>query len=255
MTISFQTFSDQMVSVLPQAEREQITGYPQALTRRLSNIPTLMGQAAAFGRRSPVDELKVKKRISLIEKERDQERKALTEDCYAFYVNAYRAELPILLGGDNLRTSDRADELRNFGVLSTVTHCCPKGVLVDSMNTTTGSIFCDGSWSVVKNDAGMLGVVHSHKSCYVFGSDYEDQLWDRENSRPKVMGREVAALYHAGYRQVATDEQKQRYGPMFVCLDKERATRVTLFELFQASQKQVSEERLLGFFAFTPEEL
>lgn len=162
---------------------------------------------------------------------------------YDLYLNSSSTLLPlVLLGDSSLR--NRELELNNFGVLSCGETAAPKKVISTVPTLTHGSILNDGKWSILKNDVFILGVIHGHKTAYVASLGYEarDELleevfWDQGADRPALPGREITMLYHAGYRQVATEEQAAEYGYTFVCLDSERASNVCLMDLISAAEK------------------
>lgn len=106
------------------------------------------------------------------------------------YNNTINTELPfILLGRDRIRT--QPDLAANFGL------CTAK---------TTGSILGEHQWSLLINDAFMLGGIHSGKEVLVYmNTDFQRKmLWDDKSCSLTSFGRELAILQFAGFQRGAT---------------------------------------------------
>jgi hypothetical protein len=235
------------------------------------------------GAKNPVGERKLSKVIMTTLAKLEGERAETIDDCRTIYRKAFQpatasASSPVfVLGGDCLRTSDKdaVEIMQNFGVLSGVRHAAPAAVathrwpradhasgafVLDRMDLSTGGVLNDGSWSVFKNDCAMLGVIHSGRTCYVANlrspktlATFKADLWDSAKGRPRVLGREIAMLYAAGYRQVTEDSLVEKCGYTFVALDKARASTITLKALMESADSLSSEAELLSMLAFYPD--
>jgi len=162
----------------------------------------------------------------------------IQEGAYSLYENAYEGTLPcMVIGASKLKSSE--EELKNFGTLSEKFPYCPPKLTSSLPEKLKGGILCDKSWSVIKNDAYILGSIHSQKTFYLFKEKEKLQsiLWDKKNNRPHVTGREIAMLYEAGYRQVASESESEKYGATFVCLDPKKAENFTFEKALTAVSK------------------
>lgn len=160
----------------------------------------------------------------------------IQEGAYSLYENAYEGNLPcMVIGADKLRSSEV--EMKNFGVLSEKAPFCPPELASSLPEKWKGGILCDKSWSVMKNDAYVLGSIHAKKTFYLFKEKEQLQsiLWDKKNNRPHVTGREIAMLYEAGYRQVASESESEKYGATFVCLNPQKAENFTFEKALTAA--------------------
>lgn len=216
--------------------------------------------------KSPVALMRLQRAIPVIADLRDP----LTEECRVIYENARRSPVPFVLGGASLRASDphAVSIMCNFGVLAGEKNQVPHQVRSHrfsdgtGVNLESGGVLCDGSWSVFKNDCAILGIIHSGRTCYISREkavdaasmaeaheesddiDLSDELWDETESRPKVLGREIAMLSAAGYAQVASCDQAKEYGHMFVPQIRETLSGVTLAQLMAQASKIGSVETL-----------
>lgn len=216
--------------------------------------------------KSPVALMRLQKAIPIISDLRDP----LTEECRVIYENARSSPVPFVLGGASLRASDphAISIMCNFGVLAGAKNQVPHSVRShrfsdgSGVNLVSGGVLCDGSWSVFKNDCAILGIIHSGRTCYISrekdnGSaasaeaheesdeiDLSDELWDETESRPKVLGREIAMLVSAGYAQVASEYEAKEYGHMFVPQNRASLSSVTLAELMIQASKIAALETL-----------
>jgi hypothetical protein len=185
-------------------------------------------------KKDPVKERKILGLISPHKLRLEEERTELEAECQKIYEKAKMSSDPFVLGSEELRSSEGVPEMKNFGVLCTTTPACPKAVISSGVDIHTGSILCDSSWSVFKNDWAMMGVIHAGRTCYVskiHDRMLHEDLWDDENRRPKVLGREIAMLHAAGYRQVASTDLASRYGHTFVALDRELCSKISYADM------------------------
>lgn len=199
-------------------------------------------------KKDPVGERKILGQISPHKRKLEDERLNLQTECQKIYNKAVSSKMPFVLGSEELRGSEGVIEMKNFGVLCTDIPACPKAVIASGVDVQTGAILCDSSWSVIKNDWAMLGVIHAARTCYVskiHDKDLEKDLWDEESLRPKVLGREIVMLHFAGYRQVADPADSEKYGHTFVALDKDKARQMSYNEMISSLKAIRSKDDIL----------
>lgn len=145
---------------------------------------------------------------------------------YALYRHAYLGRLPfIILGGPEIRSD--LELIQNCGTISTIPQIrdenleilrlfmkkvlLPKNAFPSpSVNPELflkdhlrkGSILCESNWWPFQNDAFMFGAVHAHKDFHMGFLPRKDLVWDEENGRPTVLGRELFLLALCGYRRI-----------------------------------------------------
>jgi hypothetical protein len=163
----------------------------------------------------------IKKEIITLQKFLTPIREELISECYRLYLNAYEAELPFVLGSDLLHHRDIDHLVQNFGIVYDKESSLPKRLLDLAPNGNKGAVIASKSWSTIKNDATLLGVTHSRKTCYIAGDLDETKFWDPTRSRPKMISRELTLLYNSGYKQVAPARDASSFGYTFVPLSKE----------------------------------
>lgn len=198
--------------------------------------------------KDPVGERKILGSISPQTKRLATERAELEQECYKIYLKACSQDMPFVLGAEELRSSKGIPEMKNFGVLCCEKPACPRAVLESGVDVHTGAILCDSSWSVFKNDWAMLGVIHAGRTCYVSNiskKELDDDLWDEDNKRPKVLGREIVMLHQAGYKQVVEDRMIERFGHMFMIEDKSKLSLISYSDLVKATKLVTSKNEIL----------
>lgn len=157
----------------------------------------------------------------------------------------------MVLGSDFLRDKRLAkNELHNFKILSS--HDNNKGAILNEQTF----------WNLLANDAVVLGVIQGHKEVWVstlkptLKTDsvvsmedsegkptiHDDVLWDSENNRLRVLGREISQLRAAGYELDPTVPRD--FGFCLRCpRDKMMAaSQMTLNQLCEAAEKTTLEE-------------
>lgn len=157
----------------------------------------------------------------------------------AFHGGHYPSEDPVLnqkasklfiLGDETLRTE--APSLYNFGTIASQTSAAPGAIRVKleaESRDCHGGILCDSSWSVLKNDATILGAIHARRVFMISASTVmpEDELlYDNANGRTRVMGREITMLHAAGYKRLRHDNE-ENIGIVMVPTDLVRAQAMT----------------------------
>ncbi|MGE0669943.1 MAG: hypothetical protein AB7H48_10095 [Parachlamydiales bacterium] len=111
------------------------------------------------------------------------------------YENTIHADLPfILIGPDRIRNN--ANLASSFGL------CTSK---------TAGSILGERQWSLLINDAFMMGGVHSRKDVLLFLKKDINRniIWNDASCSLTSFGRELAILQFAGFHRGATLCEKE----------------------------------------------
>lgn len=226
----------------------------QIRTAGLSNLDRKKRRSEHSSAKIEIDRKRAELKMGKSEdKELTKYREALKISCSLIYERALTGSLPFILGGEELR-SDHKEAISiilNFGILSGETNAAKDCIRRSTTNLETGSVLCDGSWSVFKNDCVILGIIHAARPCFVARfntkeskeptpTDLSKDLWDPKLKRPRVLGREIVMLHAAGYIQVASEEQIKRYGHKFVPKDAEAVKKVTLSELLDAVDDKLS---------------
>jgi hypothetical protein len=239
--LSLPVFREQALSCIEEAERLHLTGYGKGLEKKVDAVARLQRELTETSP-SPVRIRKIHIDIESNSKPILEARESLIIECHKLYENAFKSNLPFILGGDALRGSDSSEELINFGILSGSSHQCPRALLSRMHQLQNGGILCDGSWSVFKNDCCMLGIIHSLKDCHVIGDPAElrstpEKIWDTSENRPKMVARELSMLSISSYVQAVPDDVSAQVGSLLTCLSPDRARSITLKNLFDTPQR------------------
>ncbi len=183
--------------------------------------------------------LKNPKRFETKNKEFKIEKKAQIDlelkKAYPLYENSFNYPNGVMiLGGETLRKTDTLDLKilnKNFLQLS---------------SKSSGAILCEEPWNLLKNDAAILGAIHSLKSfyCYPPGPINMTLLWDKEKQRTRVLGREILGILNNGY-QFFVEKVKptdSEYVLCFHCVDKKAAHDATLLSLVEFGGTSIKDE-------------
>lgn len=146
---------------------------------------------------------------------------------WGIYENARKTSLSMLiLGKSGIRA--KTELLLNFGVTSKTPSKLFKGEL------HTGSILSEKFWWPFFNDAWVLGGIHSLTPFYLSMNELQtDELWDKNENRPTVLGREIIGLIEFGYRRVKYGHEKA-LGIVMAPGDKSKALAASLTEYHKA---------------------
>jgi hypothetical protein len=239
--LPFSVFREQALSCIEEAERLHLTGYGEGLEKKVDAVARLHTELKKT-KTSPVRKRKIRIDIESNSKPILEAREPLIVECHKLYENAFKSNLPFILGGDALRSGDSSEELINFGILSGSSHQCPRALLGRMHELQNGGILCDGSWSVFKNDCCMLGIIHSLKDCHIIGDPAElrsapEKIWDTSENRPKMVARELSMLAISSYVQAVPEDVSAQVGSLLTCLSPDRARSITLKNLFDTPQR------------------
>jgi hypothetical protein len=272
-SLSNEEFKVRVYPLILEAEKaDNIVPYSPKTRRALSDLLVSVKEADKHAKTNPVALFKLKKQMDACDLKLRPERQKLNDECFLIYQRAFQPAKSFILGGSVLRESnpEPVKLMQNFGILAGEHSSAPnvvkrhkwlddKGAEI-SIDLETGGVLCDGSWSVFKNDAAMLGVIHSGRSCYTsqlntgdFLKSMKKDLWDSENNRIKVLGREIAMLKASGYQQVVPEHQTRLHGFMYVPKDRASLSSVRMHDLVQAVDKINTIDKALSLLEFEPE--
>lgn len=158
---------------------------------------------------------KIKQDIQATETLIETCQNAVITECYQIYKNAFEVKVPIVIGNASLRAASSAQELINFGLLTHDESSCPAALYKQIEEKSRGGIFCPRSWSLVKNDAFIIGAIHGGHPFALKGPLETSDLWDESLNRPKVLSREIACLNAAGYQQLIEKDKVSSFGYLF----------------------------------------
>ncbi len=130
--------------------------------------------------------------------------------------------MPVILIGPD-RICDRNDLAKNFGVIN--------GDAID------GAMFGDKPWTLIGNDAFMLGAVHAQKPVHLVAARQlsRAQLWNSKRHCPTILAREISILKLAGYQVEHTVDGVVFTPPK----DSSQLTFSTLFKDLEASPESL----------------
>lgn len=169
------------------------------------------------------------------------------------YQNALNGPLEVILLGDaSLR--ENMELIQNFGSLATesqVDHKVMKEFLKKALiasdsdvhsrhlnlkkivkyHVTQGAIMYDSKWWILRNDAFILGGIHSKKQFHIVQKTAltASQIWDFANNRPTVLGRELIMLMAASYSKVE-DVDQRKFGMIFIPPCERERLNITLMD-------------------------
>ncbi len=227
--LSYAEFSRDFYQILPTYEaNDLVENYSAATAKKAKKVALLLSLYE-----SEEDRLKkrrIQKEITSLQKFLEPIREELISECRRLYLNAYRGELPLILGSSLLHHKDIDHLVENFGILYDKESILPKRLLDLAPNGNKGSVIASKSWSTIKNDATLLGAIHSGKPCYIAGDLDEIKFWDATRSRPRMLARELTLLCNSGYKQAIKPRSAPSFGYTLAPSSKEdpRATSISL---------------------------
>lgn len=246
--LNFDQFRDQMISCWENIESSHQTIYPNTLQKDIATLSDLNKKTKstdALGQR------KIRCLEQKIAAAVTKQRTDIIREVYSLYENAFSGTLPCMLIGNNELRISKA-ELLNFGALSRGKPACAKSLISDLPELTRGAILCDSKWDLFCNDIYILASIHAKKTFYL-SNEETTPLWNARDDRPFLAGREIGILTMVGgYKQVAPDDLREKYGPTFVCLYPAQAERVTIDQVLSATSRIRSIDSLRPLMEYTP---
>ncbi|NGX38852.1 MAG: hypothetical protein KR126chlam1_00167 [Chlamydiae bacterium] len=121
---------------------------------------------------------------------------------YEIFQNTLNSPLDfILIGPDQIRSNSELAE--NLGLIITHQKKTKRG---KENEVVHGAILGESQWSLLINDAFILGAIHGHKEVFLLGKSFK--IIEERDSSLTTLGREIALLQIAGYQRVATEEKE-----------------------------------------------
>ena len=121
--------------------------------------------------------------------------------------------------------------------------------IVDEDTQEPGSILTTDNWSLLANDAWLLGSLHAQTEFHFASPLSWKNLWDEEVKRMTVTAREAVGITMHGY-------QLQRPHPKLeavaVCVDQQQAQAASLTSYRDQVQRAASRSALQAFFTTLP---
>lgn len=157
------------------------------------------------------------------------------EFAYGFdlYQNARQGMLGMMVLGDRTIRTDR-DLLANLGATSvTLANVARNAIRGQSraLRSTRGAVLNESYWWPFFNDCWVLGGIHGGMEFHLgrAGWPNDDELWDEDEGRPTMLGRELHILSLAGYEY----EDAGVLGQVFRCADVDAAEAFGLENIYE----------------------
>jgi hypothetical protein len=113
----------------------------------------------------------------------------------------------------------------------------------------SGSILDSGNWSLLANDAWLIGGIHA-KTEFHFASPLRwTNLWDDDSKRMTVTAREVIGIISLGYKIIRPNPKLEAVA---VCIDENKATTASLLIYQEKVQMHSTYGALRRFFRSLP---
>jgi len=148
---------------------------------------------------------------------------------YDMYVNCYKASLGMLVLGDEAIRGDK-ELLVNLGATSVTPSGATKVIKSGDANRINhGAVLNERYWWPFFNDCWVMGGVHGKHEFHLGYTDWpaDSELWDKKNSRPKMLGRELLVLSISGYSL-----RKSGLGMVFYNADHMKAFGLRLINIY-----------------------
>jgi len=114
----------------------------------------------------------------------------------------------------------------------------------------TGSILDSGLWSLLANDAWLLGGIHAITEFHYASPLTWTNLWSEKDSRMSVTAREAIGILSFGYKVQRPYPQMEAVA---ICADKTIAANASLLKYRDEVLKFQTKDALLGFFNSLPD--
>ncbi len=121
--------------------------------------------------------------------------------------------------------------------------------IVDEDTQETGSILTTGNWSLLANDAWLLGGIHAQTEFHFASPLRWENLWDEGAKRMTVTAREAVGITMHGYQLQRPHPQLEAVA---VCMDTQKAQAASLRSYRDSVQTAVSRAALQAFFTTLP---
>ena len=121
--------------------------------------------------------------------------------------------------------------------------------VMDEDSDDSGSILSAGQWSLLANDAWVLGGIHARTEFHFASPLRWENLWDERGSRMTVTAREVIGITAFGYRISRPVPQLEAVAQ---CIDAHKAGLASLPAYKKAVQKYRITKNFLNFYTTIP---
>ena len=122
--------------------------------------------------------------------------------------------------------------------------------IMDEDAGDSGSILSASLWSLLANDAWVLGGIHARTEFHFASPLRWENLWDEGGSRMTVTAREVIGITASGYRIIRPVPKLEAVAQ---CSDETRAAAASLQDYKKAVQKYQTIETFRKFYKTIPE--
>jgi len=122
------------------------------------------------------------------------------------------------------------------------------GILTEA-SPEPGSILHTDDWSLLANDAWLLGGLHAQTEFHFASPLRWTNLWDEEAGRMTITAREAIGITMHGYRIQRPHPQLEAVA---MCVDKQKAQTASLTSYRDHVQTFMSRQALESFFAMLP---
>jgi len=122
--------------------------------------------------------------------------------------------------------------------------------IMDEVSNDGGSILSAGQWSLLANDAWVLGGIHARTEFHFASPLRWENLWDSRGNRTTVTAREVIGITAFGYR---ISRPVPKLEAVAQCTDEKNAAAASLPAYKKEVQKYQTIETFRKFFETIPE--
>jgi len=119
------------------------------------------------------------------------------------------------------------------------------GILAEGPAHQIGSILDSKSWSLLANDAWLLGGIHASTEFHFASPLRWSNLWDDNMGRITVTAREVIGITSHGYK---ISRPNPKLEAVAVCIGRNKAMTASLLTYKEYSQNYTSRDMLLQLF-------
>ena len=122
-------------------------------------------------------------------------------------------------------------------------------MVMDEDSDDSGSILSAGDWSLLANDAWVLGGIHARTEFHFASPLRWENLWDERGNRMTITAREIIGITASGYR---ISRPVPKLEAVAKCTDNKKAAAASLRTYKKKIQKYQTIEALRGFCQMIP---
>lgn len=124
--------------------------------------------------------------------------------------------------------------------------------LDEDFNQQSGSILSSENWSLLANDAWLLGSLHALAEFHFASPLRWNNLWDENKKRISVTAREVIGITSFGYQLIRPQPKLEAVA---VCVNEQEAINASLVTYKEKVITYLTEDALQQFFKSLPSEV